>query len=105
MDLTKEQCQKIIFNAAIKLGCSPKLITTRLLDDQDKVDMKVGLIDIVALECHIEAFMASGMPDYAHGSIETYEEEKKRLINVEQINQRKEGFVYHKSFVEHRSID
>ena len=70
--LTKEQCQKKIFQVAIKLGVSPRLITTRLLSTDDKHDMMNGLLDDESLEMHVSAWMASGMPDYTNGTCELY---------------------------------
>ena len=66
--LTKEQCQKKIFQVAIKLGVSPRLITTRLLSAGDKHDMMNGLLDDESLEMHVSAWMASGMPNYTDGT-------------------------------------
>lgn len=59
--------QKIISQVAWTLGVSPGLISTRLLDDNDKNDLRYGLLDCDALKCHVEAWKANGMPDYAHG--------------------------------------
>lgn len=70
--LTKEQCQKKLFNLGIKLGVSPKLISTRLLSNEDKQDMLEGLIPDEALECHVKCWMEAGMPDYANGLTERY---------------------------------
>ena len=64
--LTKEQCQKKIFNVAVKLGVSPKLISTRLLSEVDKTDMLNGLIDEDSLETAVKAWMNAGMPDYVN---------------------------------------
>lgn len=65
--LTKDDCKKIIYRVGTKLKVSPKLIASRLLDDLDKSDMLVAGINIEALEAHIKAWIASGMPDYANG--------------------------------------
>lgn len=62
--LTTDECKKILSKLGFKLGVSPKLIASRLLSDQDKNDMRIGELPIEALKCHIEAWMASGMPDY-----------------------------------------
>lgn len=70
--LTREQCQKKLFNVGIKLGVSPKLISTRLLSIEDKRDMLNGLIPDEALECHVKCWMEAGMPDYANGNTERY---------------------------------
>ena len=66
--LTKEQCQKKIFNVAIKLGASPRLIATRLLSEQDKQDMLDGLISDEMLETAVKVWIDSGMCNYADGS-------------------------------------
>lgn len=64
---TKQECQKIISNMGWLCGCSPKLIATRLLSEEDKQDMLNGDLPIDALECAIKVWMSNGMPDYAHG--------------------------------------
>ncbi len=67
--LTKEQCQKKIFNVAVKLGVSPKLISTRLLSEEDKNDMLNGLIDDSSLETAVKAWIIAGTPDYVNVEI------------------------------------
>lgn len=79
MPLTTKECQKIIFNLGIKFGVSPKLISERLLNDLDKDDMRLGSMGISSLEAFTEVWIDNGMPDYAHGKFETYEEEKRSL--------------------------
>lgn len=58
---TKQDCQKMIFNLGIKFGVSPKLIGTRMLDDQDKRDMLSRGLTIEALESAVGAGKANGM--------------------------------------------
>jgi hypothetical protein len=70
--ITQQQCQKRIFNVAIKLGVSPKLIATRLLSIDDKNDMVNGLIPDEVLEIAVRAWMDAGMPDYANGLTNPY---------------------------------
>lgn len=72
---TKEECKTILFNLGIKLGVSPKLISERLLSLNDKGDMLAGFLLKEALECHIVAWMDSGMPDYANGKFVTMKKE------------------------------
>lgn len=76
--LTKEQCKSRIFKIAVKLGCPPNLIATRLLSEEDKVDMTEGLIGDECLEAHVKAWMDAGMPDYAHGSDIPYRKASKK---------------------------
>jgi hypothetical protein len=73
--LTKKQCQSILFNLGIGLGVSPRLISMRLLDDRDKEDMMLGLIEIAALRAHTALWRDNGLPDYATGSKVLYKEE------------------------------
>ncbi len=70
--LTKEQCQKKLFHLGIKLGVSPKLISTRLLSAEDKQDMLNGLVPIETLEIAVELWKHNGMPDYANGHTDPY---------------------------------
>ena len=72
--LTKEQCQRKLFNLGIKLGCSPNLISNRLLSKDDKQDMLNGLITDDELECHVKAWLSNRMPDYANGKTSPYVE-------------------------------
>ena len=65
--LTDKACKAIIIQVAKKLNVEAKLITTRLMDEQDKEDMRNGLISIEALECHVAVWKQNGLCDYAHG--------------------------------------
>lgn len=65
--LTKEDCKRILFKVGLKFGVSPKLISERLLDAQDKCDMLNGEVPIEMLEVAVKAWMDAGQPDYAHG--------------------------------------
>jgi hypothetical protein len=69
---TEQECKRILSKLGFKLGVSPKLIATRLLDDNDKQDMLEGVLTIVELEACIAVWQANGMPDYAHGLTEPY---------------------------------
>ena len=59
--LSKEQCQKIIFNLGIKVGVSPRLIAIRMLNAQDKCDMLNGDLGIEELEQRVIEAKANGM--------------------------------------------
>jgi|GEM_PF-1633388 hypothetical protein len=65
---TPEQCKKKLFNLGVKLGVSPRLISTRLLSVEDKKDMLQGLISDDELECHVLVWKERGMYSYADGS-------------------------------------
>ena len=65
--LTREECKKAVKMLSIDLKVSPKLVISRLLSEQDKVDMTEGLVPIDALRCHIEAWRDNDMPDYVKG--------------------------------------
>lgn len=70
--LTQEHCKKILFNLGIQLGVSPRLISTRLLSDDDKQDMINSLISQDELETAVKVWMNNNMPDYANGKLEPY---------------------------------
>jgi len=65
--LSDKACKAIINRVARKLNVEARLITTRLMSEEDKDDMRAGLVPIDALECHVTVWIAAGMPDYAHG--------------------------------------
>jgi hypothetical protein len=69
---TIEQCKKRLFKIGIKLGASPKLISTRLLSTDDKKDMVEGHLDDVSLETAVEVWIKNKIPDYANGKTEPY---------------------------------
>jgi hypothetical protein len=99
-NLTKQDCQKILFKVGIKFGVSPKLISERLLDAQDKCDMLNGEVPIEYLEVAVQAWMAAGMPDYASG-LSSRMDEVKKGSNRPLARQTEPGKVsYRKPFVE-----
>jgi hypothetical protein len=69
---TKEQCQRRLFQIGLKLGVSPKLISTRLLSPEDKQDMLNGVLPDEALETAVRSWKELGMPDYANGNTTIY---------------------------------
>jgi hypothetical protein len=75
--LTIAQCQKKLFQVALKLGVSPKLISTRLLSKEDKQDMLAGLIEDETLECHVQCWMEAGMTNYSEGDSTPYKPPEK----------------------------
>lgn len=79
--LTTDDCKRILFKVGIKFGVSPKLISERLLDAQDKCDMLNGEIPIEYLELAVKAWLDSGMPDYANGRDTPYKEDIKKGLN------------------------
>lgn len=104
--MNAEECKKILSKIGFKLGVSPKLISARLLSDDDKRDMIQGKLEISSLEAFVEVWKENGMPDYAHGKLETYEEEKRRLQYEMNLNKAKDAWPkYQKPFVEYRVVD
>lgn len=82
--LTKEDCKRILFKVGIKFGVSPKLISERLLDAQDKCDMLNGEIPVEMLEVAVKAWMDAGQPDYAHG-LTAPQDVKKEFRNPQRV--------------------
>ena len=107
--LTKEECKKILSRIGFKLGVSPNLIATRLLNDCDKMDMMEGKTEISSLEQMVKVWCDNGMPDYAHGKTESYETEKarlqheKKLKDMAKVNSEKSA--YRKPFIDYRLVD
>jgi uncharacterized protein YaeQ len=64
--LTDEACKSIIRRIALRLGVDAKLITTRLMSEDDKNDMRKGDISKVVLELHVKLWIENGMPDYVN---------------------------------------
>lgn len=67
---TTKQCQKLIFDIAMRVGVSPKLIATRLLSDDDKKDMLNSSITDEQLEAHVRVWHENRMPNYSEGDTE-----------------------------------
>lgn len=76
--LSDEECKDIIRRLGKRLNVEPKLITTRLMSDEDKQDMRDGNLPIKSLEVHIKVWISNGMPDYRHGKTEPLALEKQR---------------------------
>lgn len=68
--LTKDECKKILFKVGIKMGVSPRLISERLLDAEDKCEMLNGETPIELLEVAVNVWKDAGMPAYADGQTE-----------------------------------
>ncbi len=61
---TDKACKDLIRMLARKLGIEPaSLITTRLMSEDDKNDMRKGLLTVEVLELHIKIWKAAGMRD------------------------------------------
>ena len=66
-NLTTEECKRVLFKVGLKFGVSPKLISERLLDAQDKCDMLNGEIPVEMLEVAVLAWKDAGQPEYSTG--------------------------------------
>jgi len=62
----------MIIKLAIRNKVQPKLISERLLSEEDKQDMLAGLILYETLDAHVKVWKEHGMCDYANGSYEKY---------------------------------
>lgn len=65
--LTDKACKAIIIQIAKELDVEARLITTRLMSEEDKNDMRAGLLPIEALKAHVKVWIENGLCDYAHG--------------------------------------
>ena len=69
---TDQQCKSMLIRAGLKYGVSPTLISTRLLSEENKDDMRNGFVDQEDLNAHVEAWIEAHMPDYRNGSSRPY---------------------------------
>ena len=65
--LTDSECKDIIRRLGKRLNVEPRLITTRLMSEDDKNDMREGNLPVKSLEVHIRVWIENGLCDYAHG--------------------------------------
>jgi hypothetical protein len=65
--LSDKACKAIIIRVARKLNVEARLITTRLMSEDDKNDMRDGLLPTDVLEAHVRVWIKNGLCDYAHG--------------------------------------
>lgn len=91
--LTRNECKSIIIKLSKELCVPPGIILSHLLDDSDKDDMMAGKLSIDELRCHIEVWMANGMPDLVG-----------RIVPTEPQTQVNQGIVYRKPFVSHIEV-
>ncbi len=70
--LTDKECVSIVRKLGKELTVRPSFITTRLMSEEDKQDLRMGALDIDTLREHIKVWLANGMPDYAHGLDEPF---------------------------------
>ena len=79
--LTDEACKAIIRGIAKQFNIEPKLITTRLMSEEDKQDMREGNVPVPSLRLHVELWIKAGLPDYAHGKdIPLAQEQAKGIV-------------------------
>ena len=65
---TVEECKKTLVKLAIRHGVPPKLISERLLSQNDKDDMLSGFIPADTLDCYVKVWKQYGMCNYADGT-------------------------------------
>lgn len=97
--VSREKCKSDLFKIGIKLGVSPKLISTLLLSDLDKIDMLDGLIEMSALETHVRVWMDNGMPDYVVTSKKEFPSPQIPLESIEKSQSL--NWNYRKPFASH----
>lgn len=64
--LSDELCIKIIKRVAARHKIAPRLITTRLMDDDDKDSMRRGEISEDVLDLFVRLWIKKGMPMQRH---------------------------------------
>ena len=101
---TARECQSMLFQIGVKLGVSPKLISERLLSIDDKKALLEGCLSITDVELHTVTWVASGMPDYAHGKTEALQNAKNPLKSEKPFKDLEKGG-YRAPFVDYRITD
>ncbi len=67
--LTDKACKAIIIRVAKEFDVPAKFITTRLMSEDDKNDMRNGDLPLESLKCHVKVWIENGLCDYAHGKM------------------------------------
>lgn len=80
--LTDSECKDIIRRLAKRHDVEARLVTTRLMSEEDKQDMREGNLSAKALDCHIKVWKENGMCDYAHGKTIPLAQEKQREVII-----------------------
>jgi hypothetical protein len=73
LTINEEKCKQLLFKVALKHAVAPRLISERLLSQEDKEDMLQGLISFETLDCAVAVWKEYGMCNYADGSGKPYE--------------------------------
>jgi hypothetical protein len=67
--VTDIACKAIIKDIAAKFTIDPILITTKLMSEDDKNDLRSGELSPKILELHVKAWIALGMPNHRAGEV------------------------------------
>ena len=78
--ITDIECKEIIKRLAKRLNVDASLVTTRLMSQEDKQDMREGKLLGKALETHIKVWKKSGYPNYANGKTVPLAEEQQTVL-------------------------
>lgn len=78
--LTDDACKGIIRKISVQYSIDSKLIVTRLMNQNDKEDMRNGDLSMDVLDLYVSVWIKSGCPDYAHGLTEPYADNQELLI-------------------------
>ncbi len=62
--LSDKECISIVNKLCKNIGCDARLVISRLLNADDKCDLRMGRLPIDSLECHIRVFKANGYPNH-----------------------------------------
>ena len=104
MERTKEECQRILSKLGFKIGISPRLVSLRLLSNQDKQEMLEGKFSEENLEQHIRLWIQNGMPDYAQGKTIPYAQEQSHLKSRKQFKRDDKGLTYADPFISRKDL-
>jgi hypothetical protein len=68
--INDKACKALIRRMAEQFNIDPRLITTRLMSEDDKNDMRYNNLPYESLKMHIQVWIDKCMPDYVRKELE-----------------------------------
>jgi hypothetical protein len=60
---TQDECKRILSKIGFSLGVSPRIISTKLMDSDDKKDLMSGKLTVESLHTAVKTWIENGMQD------------------------------------------
>jgi len=85
--ISNKICINQIKKIAEKYKINPRLITTRLMSEDDKADMRQGNLPKSILDLHVQVWIKKGMPNYREGSTIPMKDENSPVPDEAQMSE------------------